>query len=86
MFGFLKPGPNYSLTYIYPSTNQPNMVGCLDYCSDPNSEQFKCPDDCIEQNSEQLYFKHILGHKNILFQKFLTFCSDMPRSVFRKKS
>ena len=24
------------------------MVGCLDDCSDPNSEQFGCSDDCFE--------------------------------------
>ena len=38
MFGFLKPGPNHSLTYYYLSTHHPNMVGCSNDCSDPNSE------------------------------------------------
>ena len=39
MFRLLKPGPNPSLTCIYPSINHPNMVGCSDDCSDTNSEQ-----------------------------------------------
>ena len=58
--------PNLSLTYIYPSSNHPNMVGCSDDCSDLNSEQFQCSDDCFEIRTRTILVrKHTWTYKNI---------------------
>ena len=68
MFGFLKSGPIHSLTFIYPSTNHPNMVGCPNDYLDPNRAvrmivrfqiSYAVGMIVLDQNSK---FDHILGH------------------------